>query len=334
MWFWILGWVLMDRGVHDLHPLWQRLRGGWASGSLAREFRSAALTTRTLREMLESGVLPSPEDWKSVARFPVPWGALLSSVLADLRAQGSPVLPTLRRVEESLIAQADGLLEARARSAQALGQALLGVGLVPLFGAVLGWLMPGMDASDSDFALWVSAGSVYASFSAVWILNLSEEARFGGLPPNRRTWLFSVPAALERILSLISGGLPPDLAWKKCHEELCLRDPGLAHLWGTDLWEASAPISSAESGPIQNLVAGTGMEVKKTIQLALLEGRSSRDRLESLARGFQKDLQLRVRERLETLPQRCLKPLFLFVFPPVFILLAVAVLQAFQELES
>ena len=236
-------------------------------------------------------------------------------------------------MEETLLAQAEGLMEARARTTQAFSQALTGMGLVPLFGFTLYEMMPGIDSSGSGFLLLIAGGSVYASFSAVWILNLAEEARYGGLPLSQRQWLLSVPAALERMLSLIAGGMPPDLAWRKQHEELGFRDPSLAALWGSEVWQ-SARDTGAGGESVSDLVLGVGREVKKTIQLALLEGRSCFDRIESISRSHQHDVRLKIRERLEVLPSRCLPPLFLFVLPPVFVLLAVALLHALREIES
>lgn len=332
---WGLGFWLLHRSWAGLRPFLDRILSGWRWGEQARALRSAASVLKTLSETLEGGVVPDPDDWDRIRSFPSPWGNLIFSGVRDLRDSGSPVLPTLKRMEETLLVQAEGLMEARSRSAQAFGQAVMGMALVPLFGVVLLAMMPGIDSAGSGFLLLIAGGSVYASLSAVWILNLAEEARYGGLPVSQRQWLLSVPAAMERVLSLISGGLPPDLAWRKQHEELCFRDPGLAALWGAEIWQPERPSHSVHSGEaVSDLIIGAGREVKKSIQLALLEGRSCLERIESISRSHQKDVQLKIRERLGTLPNRCLLPLFIFVLPPVFVLLAAALLHALQEIES
>jgi hypothetical protein len=333
-WQWGLGLVVIHRSLMDLRPFLDRVLNGWKWGEQARSLRSAASVLKTLGETLEGGVVPESSDWDRIRSFPAPWGSLIASGIRDLRDSGCPVLPTLKRMEETLLSQAEGLMDARARTTQALGQALTGMGLVPLFGWVLYRMMPGLGTESSGFLLLVAGGSVYASFSAVWILNLAEEARFGGLPVAQRQWLMSVPAALERILSLIAGGLPPDLAWRRQHEELSFRDPSLAALWGGDVWESGGADPGTRRESVPELVRCAGLEVKRTIQLALFEGRSSLDRIESISRSYQHDVRLRIRERLEALPNRCLPPLFIFVLPPVFILLGVALLQALREIES
>ncbi len=333
-WQWGLGLWVIQRSLSDLTPFLERIFNGWKWGEQARELRSAASVLKTLSETLEGGIAPEPEDWDRIRTFPAPWGVLIASGVRDLRDSGSAVLPTLKRMEETLLVQAEGMMEARARTTQAFGQALTGMGLVPLFGLTLHEMMPGISTNGSGFLLLIAGGSVYASFSAVWILNLAEEARYGGLPVAQRQWLLSVPAALERMLSLIAGGLPPDLAWRKQHEELSFRDPSLAALWGSEVWQSGMRDPGTGGESVADLVFGVGKEVKKTIQLALLEGRSCLDRIESISRSHQHDVRLKIRERLEVLPNRCLPPLFLFVLPPVFVLLAVALLHAIREIES
>ena len=334
VWQWGLGFWVLQRSLVELTPFLERIFSGWKWGEQARALRSAASVLKTLSETLEGGIVPEPGDWERIRSFPAPWGALIASGIRDLRESGSAVIPSLKRMEETLLAQAEGLMEARARTTQAFSQALTGMGLVPLFGLALYEMMPGIGSSGSGFLLLIAGGSVYASFSAVWILNLAEEARYGGLPVSQRSWLFSAPAAFERVLSLIAGGLPPDLAWRKQHEELGFRDPALATAWGAEVWESDTSDGDSRDETVSGLVRGAGREVKKTIQLGLLEGRSCLDRIESISRSHQHDVRLKIRERLEALPNRCLLPLFLFVLPPVFVLLAAALLQALREIES
>ncbi len=333
-WQWGLGLWVLQRSWVDLTPFLERIFSGWKWGEQARELRSAASVLKTLGETLEGGIVPEQKDWDRLRGFPAPWGVLIATGIRDLRESGSAVLPTLKRMEETLLAQADGLMEARARTTQAFSQALTGMGLVPLFGFALYEMMPGIGSGGSGFLLLIAGGSVYASFSAVWILNLAEEARYGGLPFTQRQWLLSAPAALERMLSLVSGGLPPDLAWRKQHEELAFRDPSLASLWGAEVWQSETHDSVAGDETVSGLVIRVGREVKKSIQLALLEGRSCLDRIESISKSHQQEVRLKIRERLEALPNRCLLPLFLFVLPPVFVLLAAALLHALREIES
>lgn len=284
--------------------------------------RTAAARVRLLQEILESGMTPEEEEWRELDRFPAPWNRILGSSIRELRSRGSPLLPTLRRFRAALLEQVEWILEAGVKSAQALSQAVLSVGLIPAFSLVLFSLLPGLKEAGREFFVLVFFSMMLSSLAYLWILNLADRARFGGLPRERRQWWISIHAVLERIFALIAAGEPPDQAWRIALEELFIADPELARVWGAQIWDPFDGAPGETASDCERLISGLGRDLRRAIQVSLLEGRGCADRLESIRSAAFLELRSRVQRELSLLPNACLKPLFLFVFPGVMFLLA------------
>jgi hypothetical protein len=296
--------------------------------------RGAAILVKHLEDMLGSGVVPSESDWRKIDSFPSPWGQVLNSSLKDLRDQGAPVIPTLSRMRKTLQDEVEALLESRMKSAQARAQAWLSLALIPLFAVALYLTLPGVRESGVPFLFVVMISFLLSSFSFLWILSLSDQARFGNVRRAHRSWFVMIQASMERILALISSGRPPDLAWRMALSELYQSDPSLAKLWGAQIWDPIEDMEFKSVSECERLMVGLGVELRRSIQTSLIDGRGCLDRLESIHRACSLELRSKVQHELSLLPNRCLAPLFIFAFPSVILLLTGSLWFSFQEVIS
>ncbi|NDG83556.1 MAG: hypothetical protein EBX52_00785 [Proteobacteria bacterium] len=327
---WVLTWIFAVCGVLQLIPFVRR--GAWSGLSPAREageLRSAAIRLRVIEEMLLAGTVPAESEWRTLDAFPAPWNLILISAISELREQGAPVLPTLARIRRMLQDEAGFLLDAGVKVAPALSQAVLALALIPVFGGILFATLPGIREAGVRFGLLLLFSFLLSSFAFLRILVLAERARFGAVSPVRRAWWVLIPSTMERILSLISSGRPPDLAWRIAISGLHLQCPSLAGIWGVQVWD---PFQSPVAGPAsecERIMMGLGGELRRSIQTSLIEGRTCLERIESIHCSGLIELRSLVRKELDLLPNRCLGPLFLFVLPAVAILLCGCVWLSF-----
>ena len=302
------GWIATRR-----HP---------SSGAhLHRELQRTVAVFHELEETLAAGVLPTSARWAQTASLPFPWGDLVPDCLDRLRKSGVALLPSLKRWRALAAAQEKAYIDARAKASQAWAQAMICTALVPLFSAALFYLVPGLRLhlfgwlAVSVFAfLWAGTGSV-------WVLRMSERARWGGLKGEDRRWLFIAQGAGERFVALLRSGSPADLAWCEVWQSVKQQSPGLAAKWGSSFWslDSTASIGGA-TGPLIEL----GGALKKAIQVSLMEGRPCLERAEVALTQLQQAIQAQVDRELQLLGTRALQPLFLCVAPALFGLLGVA----------
>ena len=307
-------------GLVELKPLKVRLQLFFGQNRAVLELRRAIYELKLLQEMLESGMVPEAKQWEKIKSFPQPWGESLFASLMELRNQGAPVLPSLFRMQRTLEEQTELIQEAKVKSSQAFGQAILGMALVPIFSFVLYELLPGMEEAGKEFFLLSLFSLLLSSVAFIWMMSMADQARFGNIRSENRKWLVTVNSTLERVLALISTGLPADLAWRKSIEELAIFDKKLAQAWKSQVWDSDFSIKTTDN-ECEQLILGLGVEVRKSIQTSLIEGHGCLDRIESIHRAFLLDLKMRIGRELNLLPNRCLKPLFIFVLPAVMTLM-------------
>lgn len=328
---WSVTYCCLGLGLIELRPVWYKLKLFFIENRAVMALRESVYHLKLLEELLETGTVPEAKLWEKIESFPKPWGQVLSRSLAELREQGAPVLPTISRMQKTLEEQVQFILDAKTKSSQAFGQAFLGLIMVPVFGLALYALLPGIENSLRSFLLLMFF-SLLLSFAAfVWMLSIVENARFGNLKSENRPWLVTVHATLERLLALISTGHPPDLAWKTAMSELEKNDQTLVHAWKSQIWDPDFRVSPLIENESERLILCLGQEVRKSIQTSLLEGRPCMDRIESIHRAFQVDLTAIVSRELNLLPNRCLKPLFIFVMPSLMILMMGSFALSFAE---
>ncbi|MFL5814614.1 MAG: hypothetical protein ACJ763_13650 [Bdellovibrionia bacterium] len=274
-----------------------------------------------IEELLGAGMLPSKEHWERLQKLPPPWGTLSHDSLQELRSSGSAILPTLRRIKDLATGQIRALADARARSSQAFAQALACTLLIPAFGGVLYWLLPGVSDSPWVWILLCVVSILIAGVGALWLLSMAQEARWAGLPKASRTWILASQCAGERFLALVRAGTPADLAWGRAIELLSREAPSLALLWGHSVWKSAPLDPSSVSNPASRLFFETGESLRRAVQVSLMEGRPCAERVEGALSSLSHEIKARIEAELTLLSTRALKPLFLCVAPGIFLLL-------------
>jgi hypothetical protein len=308
----------------------------WASSlgfaAQKKTLRAVSLALQEIEETLASGLVPAQEKWKTLGDLPTPWGSLAHQSLMELRSSGGALLPTLRRLRNLADDQQVTLMDAKAKSAQALSQALVCSLLVPLFGSVLYLLLPGVSDHPYRWGLCCLGALILASVGSGWLLRISSNARWGGLVVVQRPWLLAAQCAGERFLALIRAGTPSDLAWTRACELLNHEAPTLAVHWGANVWSSLSirdPDKKEMSGSARALVEA-GTAIKKGVQLSLMEGRPCTERVEAALLGLRQELRAQVDRELALLGTRTLKPLFVCVAPAILGLLGSGMWMAWQ----
>ena len=310
---------------------WPEVRQGFGGSRQRRGLESVFRALQEIEETLAAGVLPEPSRWEMLARLPKPWGSLAFESIMQLRSSGAALVPTLKRLRALASAQLRTLSEARARSSQAVAQAWGCFFLVPVFGAVLFELLPGLEDFPWTWLLLCLGGMALTTIGAYWMICMAENARWAGLPAPSRPWILAAQCAGERFLALVRAGNPADAAWMGACELLALEAPGLALHWGASLWKVSQVSERMPKDPASLILIEAGESLRKAVQLSLMEGRPCAERVEALLAALTHDLQSRVEAELTLLGTRVLKPLFLFVAPAVFLLLGVGFFLCFKS---
>jgi hypothetical protein len=301
-----------------------------AFGKQDSSLKQVTALLHELHETLESGVVPDPGRWSLLAELPMPWGELAASSLGELRAQGGAVLPTLKRLRELAESHQATIRTGKARAAQALAQVWVCAAMVPLFGAALYQLLPGVDEHPLTWALGCVVAVAWAGAGALWLLAMAEKARWAGLSVEQRPWLLVVQCAGERFLAMLRGGSPPDLAWAGACELLQAQARPLAALWGHSVWQESSRVAVLSDSAVK-VMASAGNELRKGIQVSLMEGRPCAERAELVLQALRKNLESLVERELGLLGTRAMKPLFLCVAPALLGLLCLALALSWEQ---
>lgn len=330
--FWV-SLIAAFLGLRIIHRELRPLLPALGIGRIRLEIRKVFQRIQEIEETLAAGIVPSEEQWEGIRNLPSPWGSVAFESVRELRTTGGALLPTLGRLRELADFQSRALSEARARSAQAQAQALCCGLLAPAFGIALYLCLPGV--SDSP-ALWLMAcggALLFAGVGALWLLSLMEEARWAGLPPGARAWIFAAQCAGERFLALVRAGNPADIAWTRSCELLSREAPELAREWGSSIWkDRSATRARGSRCLAEEALIGAGDSIRKAVQLSLMEGRPCLERVEATLGSLRHEIQSQVERELSLLSTRALKPLFLCVAPPILGLLALGLYLSWREL--
>lgn len=283
-----------------------------------RVFHTVESVLNEIEDALQAGNIPTPETWERLPDLPTPWGPLTDSSLKELRQTGGAILPTLKRLKALVQDQRVAFQNAQSKSAQALAQALVCATLVPLLGSCLYALIPGIENDPSGWIVACLLAMGSAAVGALWLLHMSQVARWGGLAEAHRPWILAAQCAGERFLALVRAGTPPDIAWLNCVKSLATQTSELATAWGHTLWETP---QTAKTGPTEKSIINAGIAIRKSVQLSLMEGRPCVDRVETSLEAMRQDLKSHIERELTLLPTRALKPLFIFIAPALLGLL-------------
>jgi hypothetical protein len=290
--------------------------------------RRASDLLRSLDESLAAGIVPSHQQWDALAKLPAPWGRLASESVQELRAAGGALRPTLKRLRELADSQARLVSEARARAATALGQATTCALLGPGLGFILYLIAPGVDQRPGLWLMACFISLLLSGAGGLWMLTLAERARWAGLSSAKRHWILAVQCAGERFLAILRSGNPADLAWGRACALLSVEAPELAIRWGHSLWQESVSRSDEVASKVavsaEEVMADVGGHLRKAVHASLMDGRPCAERVEAGLDAMRHDIRVRVESELAQLPNRTLRPLFVFVAPAVLGLVAFA----------
>lgn len=315
----IAGFRLAFAGVSALSPV-SAVRGGRRE---IRGARAALLRLHEIQETIEAGVVPEESRWESLRSVPEPWGPLSSSVLGELRASGASVLPTLRRLRNLAEEYISDRVHASTRTAQGILQAVVCALLVPVFGASLYGILPGLQPFGGSWLAACCLAMLLSGLAALWMVSMADRAGWGGLAHARRRWMLESLVFGERVLARVRCGAPADLAWSRSIDALMGDTPDLASLWGADIWaDPGARPVSFSAGAVEGVIVEAGASMKRAIQASIAEGRPCTERLETQLRALRTDLRGAVEREVGLLGTRALKPLFLLVAPSLFGLIA------------
>ncbi|MBC7690474.1 MAG: hypothetical protein H7222_01785 [Methylotenera sp.] len=317
MMLWALSFILVGLGLSFLFSDLLKLPGIQAE---AFRLQKVIHVFHEFEETLEAGLVPTSETWTELKNLVNPWGSLAHQSLQDLRSKGGSLLPTLRRLRALAETHARGLKDARAKSSQALAQAMVCGGLVPIFGSFLYLLLPGVGSRPWVWILACGGAMILGVFAALWLMKMAEDARWGGLKPEKRSWVLASQCAGEKFLALVRTGVPGDLAWTQSLE--CL-DARLSAEWGHSVWEHSkdSSHSNSSSSSTESVILHAGNSIRKAIQVSLMEGRPCTERVESALLALREDIAAQILRELALLATRALQPLFCCVAPALLGLL-------------
>ena len=321
--FWFISIFLIGDGVRRCvrEANFSSLISGQAAE--IRKLKTVSGLLLEIEETFMAGLVPEFSRWEQIQKLPSPWGKLSSESLDGLRSMGGALLPTLRRLRALAQQHATVLSEARAKSAQSIAQAMVSALMVPLFGASLYSLLPGIPDHPVTWIAVCGGGLLLTLIGAIWMMQIADAARWGGLKGEERMWFLSAFCAGERFLAGVRSGMPADLAWVQVCDRLSLDSPALAVEWGASIWQVREETGRGNHAPSsRELLIGVGGAVKKAVQLSLMEGRPCTERVESAFEAVRVQLKSCIDRELGTLPTRSLKPLFLCVAPSLLSLLA------------
>ncbi|MCM0605755.1 MAG: hypothetical protein KA715_06655 [Xanthomonadaceae bacterium] len=316
---WVLAFLFLLLALHELIPMaiskTRGIRGGWRNDLTLH--RQVGLILSRMRESLESGQLIQDSDWERARHIPEPW-SWVYGLLQDLRKQGVSIVPTLRRLEELAHQSYQDGLSSRSKSAQGIGQTIISMILIPVLAVLLYQLLPELEAERAIWWCGVSGCVLVAGFGALWMKRLTEDAQYLGLKKCDRSSLFLAKASIERLLAGLASGLPSDLSWSKM-VEMWGESGVLIRFWGKSLWvDAGGNFLSKNESAAAPILSRFGTDLRKGIQIGLMEGRPVTEKIENLAISFRAELRGEIDRRIQLLGNQLLMPLFLCVAPAAF----------------
>lgn len=316
----------------SLRILMSQMWGGSAGASIfwelllgrKSESRHVVAVLHEIQETIESGVVPSEEQWSRLRHFAEPWGGIIGECMSELRESGASVLATLERFRTLVQSTMDLREMARTRALQAVLQTVVCSALLPLFSMVLYFLMPALHLESWKWWGASALGFLVSIGSLIWLLKIADRASWGSLPKEKRSWVLLSQAVVERFLAFLRSGLPSDLAWEKAVDLLMAQAPLLAGAWGVSIWEEPKVTSRPGVSSLEKSILEMGGSVKRIIQVCLMEGRPCSERVETVLSSAAKDIQLSIEGEISLLPSRSLQPLFMGVAPSLFGILVFA----------
>lgn len=302
----------------------------------ARQFKTLEKVCdqlQLLQEQLESGLFPDLSQWEQIKTWPDPWGEVMRVHVLEMRSRGLSVVPTIRRIKKLATETASAQWEAKSKSAQALGQALVCGSIIPVCSLTLYYLIPGLKAHFWTWILMTVICFLWSGLGALWIIKLADQARWSGLSQELRGSLLDAQVTVEGFTAQVKSGLPADIAWARAVQGFSARYTPLASGWSANIFSTQIrdkKIFPSKEGLAQRRILELGFAIQKAIQLSLMEGRPCNERIELLSDAFRTEWKGNVDRALAQLPNQALKPLFLCIAPAAFLLLGGALYYSVQ----
>lgn len=288
-------------------------------GYQRKHLQKVTQVLREIEDTLLAGLVPPTQVWECLKSMPEPWGYLSFDSLQSLRSCGGSLLPTLKRLRDLSEDHFLTLAHAQAKSSQALSQVGLCSLLVPLLGGSLYFLLPSVEQNKRVWFYACLLALVLTCLGALWLFQLTESARWGGIHTDRRSWILHSQCAGEKFLALVRAGTPPDLSWTRAVDFLSREVLELAIAWGASVWQE--PQIKGFRGAEKSIVSA-GESIRKAVQVSLMEGRPCTERVEAVLYALRQEIKSHVEREIALLGTRALKPLFVCVAPSLMGLLA------------
>lgn len=315
---WILASFFILLGLKMIWPAISKLVEAVETGRQKKMLEQVSVYLREIEETLLAGLVPNDEKWRKVRDLPAPWGKLTAESLEELRQCGGSLIPTLKRLRNLAEEQSAALVDARARSSQAVAQAMVCSMLVPLLGGALYTLLPELEQNSKLWVVSCFFAMLLTVAGSIWLLRMTVVARWGGLRLEFRPWILGSLCAGERFLALVRAGNTPDLAWARAYDLIKQDACELAVFWGASIWDI--PQINRRS-VLEQVIVNAGGAIKKSVQVSLMEGTPCTERVEAVLYALKQDIQAQVQRELALLGTKGLKPLFLCIAPALFSLL-------------
>ena len=248
-----------------------------------------------------AGVLTEPEY-----RFLPKW-------IQNLRNSGQAILPSLKGMREATLFVNRILVGSQAKVAPTRMQAKVSVGLVFAISLLLYKMLEG---PENNLGIWIGATAIallLAGYSFLWIEGLILRTIWNGSQKRTEGKWFSYFLFPLRLQGAIQMGTALDEAWGVSVRSLTENGtgkmpPALASLW------AKGDGAEPTDWPLEwKLLA----ELRTALQHALYQGTPVSERILVWAAQARIQFEAELQARLETLPHRCLQPLYLCVAPAV-----------------
>lgn len=249
----------------------------------------------------------------------------ISSFIRSLRASGQPLLPSLKSIRESVLFVNELLKYAETKATPARLQSKVSLFLVGSISLLLYFIL---ETPREHPWIWIFATVIsiaLGGLSFAWIEVLIQKIIYNGSQKNSELkWYFSFLFP-ELFLGGIQLGKALDVVWSESLKELQingLKDfpKDLLHFWNRE-----------EINKIENFEYERLRELKMMIQNSMLHGTPVKERIILWKNQTQLQFKSELQQRLETLPHRCLMPLYCCVAPAVIGLLVTGLFLEIQE---
>ncbi len=286
------------------------------------EVKSDEFILQVWIELLESGHLPSEENWKLFEKLTPLLRTQVPSLIRKLRENGAPLLPTLRRLRQFAESQSQANLDAKVQVGQVRAQLVVSLVLNVAFAVATWFLVPEVQECRELFAVALFLVLFFAILAAWLVHRMIDQAMWQSLKAEQRPLVSEALLAGERVLGKIEAGLPPDVAWLDLLLELDQTSPDLSYAWrkrgGLSCFQGRATPRALRS------ILSFGCELREGIDACILDGRAARDRIDRQFMGMRALWWTAVQQSLKQLPTRALGALFLGVLPGSLALFVVA----------